>query len=419
MVKSSVIMRHIRMRRLAVILFILTLLSIIHTYPIRGQEVGKVLSIKVKGIITEGVFDYIESSIKFALDNKFDGLLIILNTDGGFLSPTEKIITDISSSPVPVAIYIPSGGRAFSAGSLISLAADKVCMGPGSSIGASEPKPKDEKAINALSSWMKSLAEASGKNSTAAELFVRRNLALTSKEAVGYNIADCIAGNSRRALEKIDWPTNVQEFYPDIRVSLLLLITDPLNAWAIFIIGAILLLLGLTHPTYILEATGAILVILGLYAFGMIGASLASVIFMIIGATTIFLELKTGHGLLALTGAIISAFGLFLLYQSGPLISLTLNAKVTIASFIIIAGLAGFYLYKVREILSKKLSPLSPEALIDRKGIVKVSIEPGKEGIVLVGSELWTAYSDEPLRVGDRVKVMEVRGFKVKVMRVH
>ncbi len=185
----------------------------------------------------------------------------------------------------------------------------------------------------------------------------------------------------------------------------------------IFIIGVILLLLGLTHPTYIIEATGAILVILGLYAFGMIGASLASIIFMVLGAATIFLELKTGHGILALTGAIISAFGLFLLYQSGPLISLTVNAEAAMVSLVVIAGLVGFYLYKIREVLSKRISPLSPEALIGKEGIVKVPLGPGREGVVLVGSELWTAYSDEPLKEGDRVKVVEVRGFKVKVVR--
>ncbi len=417
MIKFSHTVGHNGMRKLVAALFILALLSIVYAYPIKGQGTGMILSVKVEGTITEGVYEYIESSIRFASGEKFDGLLIILNTDGGFLSPTEKIVADISSSPIPVAVYIPSGGRAFSAGSLISLAADKICTGPGSSIGASEPRPRDEKVVNALASWMRSLAETSGKNSTAAELFVRKNLALTAEEAIRYKIADCVAENSREALKKIGWPTKVQEFYPDTRVSLLLLITDPLNAWVIFIIGVILLLLGLTHPTYIMEATGAILVILGLYAFGMIGASLASIIFMIIGAATIFLELKTGHGLLALTGAIISAFGLFLLYQSGPLISLTFNAEVAMISLIIIAGLVGFYLYKIREILSKKVSPLSPETLVGREGVVKVSIKPGKEGVVLVGSELWTAYSDESLKVGDHVKVVEVRGFKVKVVK--
>ncbi len=402
----------------ATLSFILALLSILLSiYSVEGQGNGSVLSLRIEGTITQGVSDYIKSSIDYASSRKFDGILIILNTDGGFLAPTEGIVADMSSSPVPIAVYIPSGGRAFSAGSIISLAADKICMGPGSSIGASEPRPRDEKVVNALSSWMRSLAEVSGKNSTAAELFVKKNLALTAEEAVRYGIADCIAKDSREALEKLNWPTNVQNFYPDTRISLLLLITDPLNAWVIFIIGVILLLLGLTHPTYIIEATGAIFVILGLYAFGMIGASLASIIFMVLGAATIFLELKTGHGILALTGAIISAFGLFLLYQSGPLISLTVNAEAAMVSLVVIAGLVGFYLYKIREVLSKRISPLSPEALIGKEGIVKVPLGPGREGVVLVGSELWTAYSDEPLKEGDRVKVVEVRGFKVKVVR--
>lgn len=380
---------------------------------------GWTLLLRIDGTITQGVAEYVASGMAFASEKGFRHVLIVLNTDGGFLTSTERVVGAISSAPLQVAVYIPSGGRAFSAGSFIALSADKICMGPGSSLGASEPRPRDDKLINALSSWMRSLAEVSGKNSTAAELFIRENLALTADEAVRYGIADCTAKNSEEALEKIGWPSNVEEYYPNAGTYFLLVITDPLNAWVIFILGIILLLLGLTHPTFVMEGAGAMMVMLGLYAFGLIGANLAAIILMAIGAATIFLELKTGHGLLALTGALISALGLLLVYESGPLISLTLRAETIIVSLVIFSGLIGFYLYKIREVLSRKKSPLSPECIIGRIGVVKVAIEPGKEGVVLVGSELWTAISDsnEPIREGDRVKVVGIEGFKVKVVR--
>ncbi len=397
-------------------LTVLLVLSLILPPLLQASGGGRTLLLRVDGTITEGVAEYIASGMKFAESRGMD-VLIVLNTDGGFLQSTERIVGAISSSPVRVAVYIPSGGRAFSAGAFIALSADKICMGPGSSIGAAEPRPKDEKVVNALSSWMKSLAEVSGKNSTAAELFVRENLALTAEEALKYRIADCTAKNSLEALERMGWPRDTEEYYPDARVSLLLVITDPLNAWVIFILGIILVLLGLTHPTFVMEASGTIMMVLGLYAFGLIGASLAAIILMVMGAATIFLELKTGHGFLALTGAVISAIGLLLVYESGPLIAPTLSVEAVVAALVVFSGLIGFYLYKIREILAKRASPLSPENVIGRTGVVKVAIRPGKEGVVLVGSELWTAISDESIGEGERVRIVEMEGFKVKVVR--
>lgn len=396
-------------------LLLLSLLSLTNVNAVNGET----LLLRIDGTITQGVAEYIASGMAFAGEKGFKHVLIVLNTDGGFLISTEKVIGAISSAPAKVAVYVPSGGRAFSAGSFIALSADKICMGPGSSLGAAQPRPKDEKLINALSSWIRSLAEVSGKNSTAAELFVRKSMALTAEEAMKYGIADCIAKNSEEALEKIGWPSNVEMYYPDARISFLLLITDPVNAWIILILGMILLLVGLTHPTFVIESSGVIMVVLGLYAFGLIGTSLAAIILIVLGAATIFLELKTGHGLLALTGAAISSLGLMLVYESGPLISLTLRVEAIIISLIIISGLVGFYLYKIRQVLSRRRSPLSPESIIGRRGVVKVTIELGKEGVVLVGSELWTAYSDsdEVIREGERVKVVGIDGFKVKVVR--
>ncbi len=401
------------MRRLSLTL----LLALSLALPlIHALGSGGTLVMRVDGTITEGIAEYIVSGLKFA-ESRGLSVLIVLNTDGGFLQPTERIVGSISSSPLRIAVYVPSGGRAFSAGAFIALSADKVCMGPGSSIGAAEPRPKDEKVVNALSSWMKSLAEVSGKNSTAAELFVKENLALTAEEAVRYGVADCMAKNSLEALEKIEWPKNIEEYYPDARVSFLLVITDPLNAWVVFILGIILLLLGLTHPTFVMEAGGTIMIVLGLYAFGLIGASLAAIILMVVGAATIFLELKTGHGLLALTGAVISALGLLLVYESGPLIAPTLSVEAVAVAVVAFSGLIGFYLYKIREILAKRTSPLSPENVIGKTGVVKVAIRPDKEGVVLVGSELWTAYSDESIEEGERVRIVGIEGFKVKVVR--
>ncbi len=396
---------------------VIVLLSILFLPLAFAGAQGKVALIKVEGPITKGVADYVENSLRYASEIGAEGLIIVLNTDGGFLQATEQIVTAISSSPIPTAVYVPPGGRAFSAGSFILMASYKACMGPGSSVGAAEPRPKDEKVVNALASLMRSLAKSSSRNETAAELFVKENLALTADEALKYGVVECVSKDIDGFIDELGWSHSVVEINPDVRVAVLLVITDPVNTWVLFLIGVILLLLGLTHPTYIMEGVGAILLILSLYALGLMGASLASILLMLLGALTIFLELKTGHGLLALTGAIIAAFGLFLLYESSPLISPSLSAEVMVATMIAVAGIVGFYLYKIREALERRPSVLDPSLLIGKEGVVKVSVGPGREGVVLIGSELWTAVSDEDIDEGEKARVVSIEGFKVKVVR--
>lgn len=61
--------------------------------------------------------DYFNRALDHAADIKADALLIELNTPGGLLSTTRKIVGRIGASPVPVIVYVaPEGARAGSAG---------------------------------------------------------------------------------------------------------------------------------------------------------------------------------------------------------------------------------------------------------------------------------------------------------------
>jgi membrane-bound serine protease (ClpP class) len=67
-------------------------------------------------------------------------VLVELNTPGGSLDATQQITGAFLDSTVPVIVWVaPAGGRAASAGTFITLAANLVYMAPGTNIGAASP----------------------------------------------------------------------------------------------------------------------------------------------------------------------------------------------------------------------------------------------------------------------------------------
>ncbi len=67
-------------------------------------------------------------------------MIVKLNTPGGSLDATQRITSALLEAPIPVIVWIaPSGGRAASAGTFITMAANLAYMAPGTNIGAASP----------------------------------------------------------------------------------------------------------------------------------------------------------------------------------------------------------------------------------------------------------------------------------------
>ncbi len=378
---------------------------------------GKTLVMRIDGPITEGVVAYMEEVISIARQKGINRVVVVLDTNGGFLSATERIVDLMRNSGVEFAVYVPPGGRAFSAGSIILLASKVAGMGPGAVVGAAQPRPYDEKVVSAIAGWAKSLAESSNRNSTAAERFVRDNLALSDKEALRCHVIEFEAHTLEEFLQDVGWTGYVQEVSPDLRSSVLLIVTNPDDAWLLLMIGALMILLGLTHPTYIVEIVGAALVLLGLLGMDLIGVSMTAFVIIVLGVVAMFLELKTGHGVLAIIGACISALGLVMIYESAPMLPMSVWSEVMAGLLVCASGLLGFYLYKMRAALKMRPVVHTLRSLVGKEGVVKRRIPAGGEGVVLVESELWTATSDEDLEEGEKILVLDVRGMRLVVAR--
>lgn len=88
-------------------------------------------------IVTPVLAQWIEELIKRAERDGAEALVIQLDTPGGLLTATHDIVKDIMTARVPVIVYVgPSGSRAASAGTFITVAAHVAAMAPGTSIGA-------------------------------------------------------------------------------------------------------------------------------------------------------------------------------------------------------------------------------------------------------------------------------------------
>src|SRR5947199_5348638 len=105
-----------------------------------GFAAEKVSLINIDGAIGPATASYISRSIEQARAQNAQCLIIQLNTPGGLLDSTQKIVQSFLGSQVPVVVYVaPTGATATSAGCFITIAASIAGMAPATRIGAAHP----------------------------------------------------------------------------------------------------------------------------------------------------------------------------------------------------------------------------------------------------------------------------------------
>lgn len=165
----------------------------------------KVYHVELKDDIGPNAWRTIKNAYNNAEVEKSAWVLIELNTFGGMVNFADSIRSKILDSPIPTIVFIHP--NAASAGALIALAAQKIYMSKGASIGAASVVDQSgeilpEKYQSYMRGLMRSTAEATGRDPRVAEAFVdpdvslpgiKENgkiLTLTSAEAVQIGLAD-------------------------------------------------------------------------------------------------------------------------------------------------------------------------------------------------------------------------------------
>ncbi len=395
--------------------------------------------IKIDAPITPVVAEYIGSSIDTAAKAKAEALIIQLNTPGGLVDSTLQIIIKMMASEVPIVVYVaPSGARAASAGVFITLSANIAAMAPTTHIGAAHPvqvegkmdKTMEKKAVNDLAAMVRGIAEKRGRNAKWAEEAVRESVSITETEAIKDKVVDLIAPDIPSLVKAINGKTvdvalgkktlategaEVKEITMGFRYRLLEIISNPNIAYILMILGFYGLYFELSNPGSVFPGVaGAICLILAFYALHTLPINYAGLMLIILGIGLFIAEaFITSHGVLGVGGVISMLFGSIMLIDSAsPALQISwaviIPAVIVSAVLFIITVTVAVRVYREKPDTGK-------EGLIDMQATAKTDIHA--DGQVFLRGEYWSAWSDEPIRQGEKVTVVALEGLKLKVKK--
>lgn len=426
------------------------------------------LVVEIKDAIGPATKDHFLAALERAQEQGAELLVLALDTPGGLDSSMRDMIQGILASEVPVVTYVsPPGARAASAGTFILYASHVAAMAPGTNLGAATPVPiggagpdegpaggedadkdkekdpgdgqaerksakagsaSDRKALNDSIAYIRSIAEMRGRDPAFAEAAVREAASLTAQEAQKRGVIEVIADDLPQLLERLDGrevklPHGsrklatkgivLEKVEMTWRTSVLAVLTNPLVAYGLLIIGLYGLMFEGYNPGAVLPGViGAICLLLGLYALQVLSVNFAGLALVVLGLGMMIAEFFiASFGLLGLGGLVAFVIGSVILMDTDtPGFALSRGLVGGIATFAGAAMLGTMYLAmrsRQRPVVtgSEQLAGATAEATADFDGA----------GTVRIYGELWNALSDRPVRRGQRVRVNRVDGLTLHV----
>jgi membrane-bound serine protease (ClpP class) len=402
---------------------------------------AKVYYAKWEDAVSPIMVEYIKRSLAKAEKEGASVFILELNTPGGLETSMRQVVQEFQRTPIPVVVYVyPPGGRAASAGAIITAAADIAVMAPGTNIGAAHPvqatgekmeEAMKEKVMQDMLAFVRSIAKEKGRNPSVLEKMVKESISLTPDEALKEGVIDLIASNRQELLEKLDGRkvkkhgkeitiktlgVPVVEVEESLRESFLKVITNPTIAYMLLLIGFYGIFFELYNPGAVVPgAVGVISFLLGLYGLGIIGINWLGLLLILAGILLLALELVTPtFGGLAIAGAIALAIGsLVLISPDSPYgdipISVIATMVLTTVFFFLVAGRLGLKAQK-----RKKMTGY--EELLGEEGTALTDFEKGK-GKVFIKGEIWNAVSEDDIKKDDTVIVEQVKGLTLYVKK--
>src|SRR5262245_7825134 len=395
--------------------------------------------LSIADVINPVSAEYITESLQAATQQGSQALIIQLDTPGGLDKSMRLIIKEMLNSPIPVIVYVaPSGSRAASAGTFITLAAHVAAMAPGTNIGAAHPvavgsgemgKEMAEKVTNDAAAYIKSIAEQRGRNVEWAEKAVRESISASETEALQHQLIDLIALDLNDLLKQLNGRTVMtptgehhlrtegatrQYVEMSLRQHLLSMLADPNVAYMLLMLGAAGLFFEISTPGVVLPGViGGISLLLGLYALQLLPVNYAGLALIVLAIILFIAEIKvTSYGALTIGGIIAMILGSLMLFDAPPPLP-GLSLWVVVPATLLVAAFFVFLVGAALKTLSQR--PYSGrEGLLQKVGVALTPIDQ-KPGKVFVVGERWNARSEDPIEQGVEVEVVQIDGMTLLV----
>ena len=395
----------------------------------------------VEGAIVPVLADYIDRGITQAEKEGSVACIIELNTPGGLLDSTERIVQRIMNADVPIVVYVsPKGAWAASAGTFITLSAHIAAMTPGTTIGAAHPVaaggqeiPEDQmkKIVEFSAKWLETIAADRGRNVEEARLAVTESKSFRDDEALEYNLIDLRADDLESLISQINgWKVtlaNGEEVIIDTTgyettrnemnaiEKFLQAISDPNIAYILLSLATIGLITEISSPGLIFPGVfGGISLILAFYSLDVLNAYWGGVALIVLAIGLFVAEFFTSSfGLFSAGGAAALVFGSLILFTHSPGVEVNrgLIAGVTV-------GIVAFAVFVVGAIVrgQRRRKATGAEGMIGKTAIAKTPLDP--TGTVLAQGELWTAIAEnDTIAPGEEVTITKVEDLKLWVTK--
>ena len=414
----------------------LCVLSVVLASMFASAEILKVVVDDTIQPISE---EYIARAIAEAGRRHDQAVLIEINTPGGLVDSTRQIIEHITTSSVPVIIYVtPSGSRAASAGFFILESADIAAMAPGTNTGAAHPvilgggKMDDvmkEKLENDAAALMRSVASRRGRNVEVAESTVRQSKSFTDQEALTQHLIEYVASSEEDLLRQIDGKSfkrfngenvtlktagqPVSLFAMTLKEKILAYLMDPNIAFLLLAIGALSLYIEFNHPGAVIPGTvGVVFILVAAFALNLLPTRFAALV-LILGAFALFAaEAKfASHGVLTIGGIALLTLGGLLLVDA-PIPEMRVHLLTALAVSIPLGVITAFLMTIALRARRNKVVT-GEQGLLGETGVAQTALSP--QGKVFVHGELWDATASSALPAGQLVVVRRVDGLTLQV----
>ncbi len=408
------------------------------------SDSSEVYVLEVKGYIGPPVADYVQRGVRAAESKGAECLVVLLDTPGGLDTAMRGIVEALLGAKMPTVVYVsPKGARAASAGVFIASAANVLAMAPGTSIGAAHPvalegeltETMEEKVTSDAAAYIRSIAEARGRNVEWLQDAVRKSVSASANEAVDLGVADLVADDVASLLTMLDGKSftidstvvtletgaaSLRRMDMNFVERFLHVLADPNIAYVLLSIGTLGIMIELLHFGLIAPGViGVVCLVLAFLSFGSLplnwaGLALVGMAFLLFVVALIM----PGFGVPEVGGIICFILGSFFLFgEAGPTLPEVRVSRWLIGAMgALMSALAGYAVYTIT--MSRRGVPaMASTTIVGQVGVARSRLNPS--GTVQLASELWSAISDreEVIEDGEEVEVTAVEGLRLRVRK--